>query len=274
MTVVPARAMKPRDKALVENAVQNVQRRILAPLRNRRFENVDEINAAFSGLLESYNDRKFQKINRSRRDLFLEVEKATLRHLPSFPYEHRIVSRQTVPNTYHVIVREDGHLYSVPCRYAGRRVRVETSARTVEIYLELERIAFHARNRTPGGRTTLEEHRSEHHRAYFEQCEKSMTDRAGTIGLHAAKLVERLYSTSAYPEPARRSSWGIFNLSKKYGNQRTDMACRLVLRDGNIAYRAVKSVLEHRYDLVILEQENANIELPFHENVRGAHAYT
>jgi hypothetical protein len=145
---------------------------------------------------------------------------------------------------------------------------------TVEIYVGVERIAFHVRNRTPGGKSTLEEHRPEHHRAYFEQREKAMTDRAAVIGLHAAKLVGRLYAASAYPEPARRSSWGIVNLSRTYGNRRTDMACRIALRSSSVSYQAVKIILEREHDLAVSEEEATNGELPFHENVRGARAYT
>jgi transposase len=273
MIVVPARAMKPRDKALVENAVLNVQRRILAPLRDRRFESVEEINSAFTPLLKAYNERSFQRIDASRMGLFLESEKAMLRPLPVYPYEHRIISYQKVPNTYHVLVREDGHRYSVPCTYAGKRVRVETSARTVEIYAGCDRIAFHIRDRTQGGVTTLDEHRSEHHRTFFAQTEQSMTDTAKTIGLHAETFIERLYATNQHPEPARRSACGIVNLAKKYGNGRTDMACRLALGSNSISYRAVKSLLEKGYDIVVAADERMNGELPFHENVRGALEY-
>src|SRR5664280_2544941 len=44
--VLPARVMKPRDKAKVEVAVQIVQRFVLAKLRHRRFFSLVELNAA------------------------------------------------------------------------------------------------------------------------------------------------------------------------------------------------------------------------------------
>jgi transposase len=273
MSVVPARAMKPRDKALVENAVLNVQRRILASLRGRRFESVQEINAAIVPLLRAYNERPFQRLGVSRMALFRETEKAMLRPLPVHPYEHRIVSYQTVPNTYHVLVCDDGHQYSVPSPYAGRRVRVETSSRTVEIYAGIQRIAFHVRDRRKGGVTTLDEHRPEHHRAFFRQTQRYMSERAEGIGTHAQSFVGRLYEACGHPEPARRSSWGIMSLAKKYGNGRTDMACRIALGSGSISYRAVKDLLERGYDLVVATDERNTAELPFHQNVRGAHAY-
>lgn len=52
VAVIPARVRKPRDKAKVENHVQNVERRILAPLRNRRFFSLVECNKAIAELLD------------------------------------------------------------------------------------------------------------------------------------------------------------------------------------------------------------------------------
>src|SRR5690606_32425512 len=46
VAILPARVRKPRDKAKVENAVQNVERWILARLRNRQFFSLTELNAA------------------------------------------------------------------------------------------------------------------------------------------------------------------------------------------------------------------------------------
>jgi transposase len=43
VAVIPARVRKPRDKAKVENHVQSVERRVLAPLRDRRFLSIDAL---------------------------------------------------------------------------------------------------------------------------------------------------------------------------------------------------------------------------------------
>ena len=43
---MPARVRQARDKALVENAVRLAYQRIYAPLRDRTFHSLDELNAA------------------------------------------------------------------------------------------------------------------------------------------------------------------------------------------------------------------------------------
>ncbi|TSA85475.1 IS21 family transposase [Deinococcus detaillensis] len=55
VAVIPTRVRKPRDKALVEVHVQIVERRILAPLRNRAFFSVPEANEAIWDLLHDLN---------------------------------------------------------------------------------------------------------------------------------------------------------------------------------------------------------------------------
>ncbi len=55
VAVLPARVRKPRDKGNVENEVQNVERWVLAPLRNRTFFSLAEANLAIQHLIEALN---------------------------------------------------------------------------------------------------------------------------------------------------------------------------------------------------------------------------
>ena len=55
--ILPARVVKPRDKAKVESGVQIVDERILSPLRNRHFFSLAEIYQAITPLLAALNNR-------------------------------------------------------------------------------------------------------------------------------------------------------------------------------------------------------------------------
>ncbi len=68
-TLVPARAGKPKDKAADENMVGIVPRRILAPLRNRQFFSLGEINEAIEEQLKLLIERPFQNREGNRRPL-------------------------------------------------------------------------------------------------------------------------------------------------------------------------------------------------------------
>jgi len=57
--ILPARVRRPQDKALVENAVRLVYQRIYAPLRNRTFFSLKELNEAIWDLLENTTKHSF-----------------------------------------------------------------------------------------------------------------------------------------------------------------------------------------------------------------------
>jgi len=59
--VVPARPHNPKDKAMVENAVKIIYRRVFAPLRDHLFHSVKELNEAIGDLLEEHNNTPFQR---------------------------------------------------------------------------------------------------------------------------------------------------------------------------------------------------------------------
>ena len=73
VVIMPARVRQARDKALVENAVRLTYQRIYAPLRDRTFHSLDELNAAIGPLLEQHNGRRFQRLPYSRRELFEQI---------------------------------------------------------------------------------------------------------------------------------------------------------------------------------------------------------
>ena len=112
--ILPARVREARDKALVENAVKLVYQRIYAPLRNRTFYSLEELNEALWGLLEEHNNKAFQRLKISRRELFERTERGALKSLPAVRYPMKTTKWVTVQFNYHVELREDLHYYSVP----------------------------------------------------------------------------------------------------------------------------------------------------------------
>jgi transposase len=129
--VLPARPHEPRDKALVENAVKIVYSNIYAPLRDKVFYSLDELNLAIMEQLEKYNSRKMQKRNVSRKELFQEIEEKALKPLPVESYSMKDFSCVTVRFDYHIYLKADEHYYSVPFRFAKKKVNIVYSDRTV-----------------------------------------------------------------------------------------------------------------------------------------------
>jgi transposase len=101
--ILPTRAAHPRDKAAVEAGVLSVERWVLAPLRNRRFFSLAELNAAMRQKLDELNSRCFRGEPTSRRELFEDIEKQALRPLPLNAYELAEWKKVTANIDYHVL---------------------------------------------------------------------------------------------------------------------------------------------------------------------------
>lgn len=271
--ILPARPNRAKDKALVENAVNLVYSRIYAPLRNHTFKGLEELNEAIWDLLDKHNNMRFQRLEKSRRQLFEEIEKPALKPLPAQRYEPRTFLNLMVQFNYHIELREDRHYYSVPWRYKRKRVQVIYTDRAVEIYHDNLRIAFHKRDRTPNKYTTLREHMPAHHRFYDEWSPQRMINWAAKIGPQVKEMITEVFARREHPEQAFKVCLGIINLSKKYGENRLNRACTRALEFSNYSYKGVKNILERGLDKMEEERRDAK-PLPLHENIRGSRYYS
>jgi len=270
--IFPARQRKPLDKALVEGLVKLIYQRILAPLRDEIFYSIEELNEKIFILTDKHNRAPFVKLKISRYDLFLEIEKEALLPLPATRYEIKGFTYPTVGPNYHVYLSEDFHYYSVPYKTGRKKVKLIYSATTVEIYFNNRRIAIHRRDRTRGGYTTDKNHMPSAHRYYAEWNPARISSWAARVGPNVKKHIEFVLASKKYPEQAFRSSIGIINLARKYGEKRVDKACCRALTFKLYNYKAVKNILEKGLDSV--EEEGVyQTALPIHENIRGSQYY-
>jgi transposase len=270
--IFPARPYHPKDKSLVEGAVKILYTRILAPLRNQQFSSLEALNEAIWELLDSHNQKPFQKLPYSRAELFESIDKPALKPLPTYRYQYTHFKPATVAFNYHVEIRADNHFYSVPYRFARKPVTVAITGRTVEIYHGNERIAFHVRAYHPGY-TTLAEHRPANHRFVLEWTPERIIAWAGELSVNVKRLVAIILEAAEYPDQAFRSCIGIINLSKKHPLANVDMAARIALSEQRPNYRAIKKLLEDGRVQVAVDDELKQTILPFHENLRGQAAY-
>lgn len=75
MAVFPARVLRPKDKALVENAVKLMYRSVYVDIEGLVFHDLASLNVAIQKSLETSNSRRLSGRRQSRRELFDEVEK-------------------------------------------------------------------------------------------------------------------------------------------------------------------------------------------------------
>ncbi|MFH0925545.1 MAG: IS21 family transposase [bacterium] len=149
VAVLPARPYKPKDKAKVENAVLNAQRRVLATIRNKTFFSLSELNQGIDDALDDLNSREMQVVKKSRKQLFNELDKPALRGLPSRRFEIYNWKKAKVHIDYHIEL--EWSYYSVPYTYLHKQVDLKFNDLLVEIYYKSKRLASHRRSQKKGG---------------------------------------------------------------------------------------------------------------------------
>jgi transposase len=274
LAVIPTRVRKPKDKAKAEVGVQVVERWILARLRNHTFFHLVDLNRAIRELLDELNTRQMEHLERSRRELFEELDQPALKPLPEQPYEFAIWKKATVNIDYHVEFEK--HYYSAPHELMQEEVYVRATQATVEIYFNRERVASHRRVKAPGRHTTVAEHMPPAHQKYLEWSPERFVSWALKIGPNTAQLVQALLESRKHPQQAYRSCLGVLRLGSHYGDERLEAACRRALPAGIHSYKGVKNILDAKLDQ---HPEGTRVDelsavVPnSHENIRGQGYY-
>ena len=273
--IIPTRVRKARDKALVENAVKLTYQRIYAPLRNRVFSSLEELNEAIGELLEKHNNTQFQRLPMSRRELFESTERSTLHPLPRERFPMKTTKSVSVQFNYHVELREDYHYYSVPhylyTKEPKTKVKMVFDERIVAIYYDNVRIAQHRRDRSPNQYTTLPEHMPDRHRAYADWSPERLDNWAKSVGNEVAQVIRNVLAGRKHPEQAYKACMGILSLAKKHGDDRLNRVCRRANEFGTSSLKAIRNMI--KLDLEEESQEQLFSCIPEHENIRGSEYY-
>lgn len=272
-TILPARAYHPKDKALVENAVKIVYRRIFAPLRNKQFFDLKTLNESIRELLEVHNGMMMKKEKVSRRELFEEVERSELMPLPAMDYQIKDFSKGTVQKTSHVYLSKDRHYYSVPFHYIGKKVMLIYSKSIVEIYFGQKRIAFHERV-FAYGYSTIKEHMPSSHQYLTDWNPIRFIGWARSIGENTEEYISKVLEKNKHPEQSYKNCAGILGFAKKVGNPRLENACRRALGYERYGFRAIESILNKGLDNLFDDEDFfEEKKIPKHRNIRGGKYY-
>ena len=271
-SVLPARAYRPRDKALVENAVRLTYSRIYTKLRDADFFSLEELNTAILEILQEYNNRLLKGRNYSRRQQFEEIERTALQPLPALRYQQRKQLFATVMKNGHVSLAEYKHYYSVPYRFIGKKIKVIYSHKSVEMHYGNECIAHHDREKNHYGYTTDKEHLASTHRFVSDWTPETFLSWGEKIHEDVKLFILRILDRKQHPEQAYKSCVGVLSFAKKVGNERLINACQRGLEYGQYNYKTIQKILERGLDKQP-QEESEQLQMPLHENIRGENYY-
>lgn len=271
-TILPARAYKPKDKALVEIAIKIIYTRIYAKIRDVRFHSLEELNKAILICLEDHNNTIVTGRKYTRKQQFEEIEKATLLPLPTLRYEFKKQLFVTVMTNGHVSLNVDKHFYSVPYQFIGKKVKVMFSRYNVEIFFNYDRIALHKRLRIHYDYTTDKEHLSPNLRFVSEWTPERFITWADEIHKDVKLYISQILNQKQHPEQAYKLCMGVLNFVKRVGNERLTKACQRALGYGIYNYKTIQKILEKGLDKHD-DDENEQLKMPEHNNIRGKDYY-
>ena len=269
--VLPARVMKPRDKAKVEVAVQIVQRFVLAKLRNRRFFSLAELNAAIRDCVAALNAKIMRRVGKSRNELLETLDRPALDALPNAAYCYAEWKRARVAPDYHIEIA--GHYYSVPSKLIREIVETRITSATVEIFNKGQRVASHAFSAVRNRHTTITEHMPSAHRRYAEWTPAKMMSEAAKVGSATVALFEAIMKAKPHPEQGFRSCLGIIGLIRSYGITRLEAASRRGNDIGATSYGSIASILKHGLDKAYATEPTPDVPPIRHGNIRGSRYY-
>jgi len=260
--IIPARPNKPKDKAKVENAVLQVQRRALAVLRNEKFFSIAELNLKLKELMEKLNTRVMKTYGKLRHDLYLELDKPALKPLPVNKYEFSTYKLAKVNIDYHIEVL--GHYYSVPYQHVGEYVDAKVNEKLVEIYFRGQRIALHKYLSLKGRYSTIKEHMPSKHRYMEKWNPQRFLDWAGSIGPETKIQINSILYSRQVAEQSYKSCLGVLHLAAKHSGDRLEQACKIANGLGAVSVKSIRNIIENN-------QSQKEHECPpvVHSNIRG-----
>lgn len=184
--VIPARAARPKDKAIVERTVQIFKRWFYHRVRHLTFTSLVGLNQCLREHMDIFHARQHRILRRTRAEMFAE-ERPHLKQLPEQPF--RVMTHTVAKLHPDCHLAFDGNFYSAPFMHRGHELDVWATATTVEIYVKQERVALHARGKTRGKFVTDKKHYPPEHQAYAEATPAWVREQAAKVGPETERLI-------------------------------------------------------------------------------------
>lgn len=124
VTVFPARVRKPKDKALVENAVKLTYKDIYTTIESLHCPDLKSLNAAIRSALELHNNGTLPGRNYSGRTYFEDIKRDASGPLNPIRYQVKKQVSATVGKDGYIRLRDDVPSYSVPYTYIGKKLTI------------------------------------------------------------------------------------------------------------------------------------------------------
>ena len=247
--IIPTRVRRPKDKATVENSVNQLTRYIIARLRNHQFFTLAEYNEQLIKTLDEFNQKPFQKKPGSRSEVYETYERRTLLPLPQYPYEFCQWRKAKVQTNSHIQV--DKRYYSVPHRWIGHEIDVKIFSNHLEMVTAGKVIAHHKKILVQSGYSTIPDHMPLQSQIHQNWSKERFIQDAMNIGANTKQVIEHHFDLVKVEAQGYKTAISILKLAELYSVERLENACRLMLEKGQYPhYKHLKTLLQNGQDKI------------------------
>jgi len=274
MTVIPSRVAKPKDKALVENQVKLIYRRVYARLRNCQFFDLLTLNEAIAEKAREHNQTRMQQKPYCRQERFLAEERPVLQVLPDKQFEIKHYRQYTVAKNGHIYLSEDHHYYSVPYCWTGQKAHVIYTYTIVSIYVRNQCVATHERSFAQGKYTSVKEHLPSNHQHWLERSPDYYLAKAREKSTALVNFFEGIFADNRPPEHHYRSCDGLLSLQRKTPADVFERALNIASENSLFSYPSMVNLIKNdAHNRQCSNDINEEKVLPSHNNIRGKEYY-
>ena len=239
----PTPPYDPGKKGKVEAGVKYVKGNFFA---GRQEADVEDVRRDLRRWVsEIAGTRKHGTTHQQPLEQFATIERAALLPLPTTAWQPALWRRARVHADAHIAL--DRRLYSVPWKLIGQRVWVKTTAATLVIYANDERVATHDR-RGPGLRSTLDSHLPTQRADLRHRSRTFWEQRADAMGEDVGRYIRAVFDSDDALSQLRAVQAIVTHL-ETFPVERARAACRRAEHFASYGYGALKNILRRALDL-------------------------
>lgn len=261
-----SRVGTPTDNANAESSVKFITQRVLVPMkRDLTFFNQTEVNQHLQEKIEQLNNKKFDKLTVSRNDLFEQKEQAQLALLPITPYKTFHTRRALhVPANY--LILHDDHYYSVPYHLVHKKVVIEVTDKTLEVFYQSQLVAQHLLSDKIMERTQIAAHMKPEHLAEQNKNKGAYMEWAHTIGEDVENFIDKQYeqTRNTHSRAIGKRCATLQKLCDTCGEEVFSAACHYALKHSLLTPTDLSLIIRAK-----AYQTSTDLVAPSHKNVRG-----
>lgn len=272
VAIMPARVRKPRDKAGVENSVSWTETWLLEKIKDHTelFESYKELNKFIITELKEMSDKPFKERPGSRTSNFFEFDLPKLRPLPTYDFNIFECKQGRVPLKGHIGFHD--FWYSVPYQYIGAKYELKGYQNIVEIIINNEKVASHARKYYGTMYVTNIDHLRTNDRKFIEDQQydsKKLLAWANSIGSNTYNVIAKLISKVDFEIQANKSCLAILRLGDDGNEKELELVCAKGLEINRIDAKSLIYIKKNKtYKIPKLQKQIKDQPTVDNENIR------